>query len=57
MTFKNSVFNLRRSFAAYNYVKALLATDATLTSERGEAARLLLRLFNLDEAERLKRAG
>ncbi|MES2607310.1 MAG: ATP-dependent DNA helicase RecG [Pseudomonadota bacterium] len=37
--------------------KALLAGDATLTSERGEAARLLLRLFNLDEAERLKRAG
>ena len=37
--------------------KALLAEDPTLTSERGEAARLLLRLFNLDEAERLKRAG
>ena len=37
--------------------KALLAADSALTSERGEAARLLLRLFNLDEAERLKRAG
>ncbi len=37
--------------------KALLAVDATLTSERGQAARLLLRLFNLDGAERLKRAG
>lgn len=37
--------------------KALLAEDPALMSERGEAARLLLRLFNLDEAERLKRAG
>jgi len=37
--------------------KALLAADATLTSDRGLAARVLLRLFNLDEAERLKRAG
>ena len=37
--------------------KALLAVDATLTSARGMAARLLLRLFDLDEAERLKRAG
>lgn len=37
--------------------KALLAKDQNLTSDRGQAARLLLRLFNLDEAERLKRAG
>ncbi|MDP3372224.1 MAG: ATP-dependent DNA helicase RecG [Candidatus Paracaedibacteraceae bacterium] len=37
--------------------KELLADDARLTSERGAAARFLLRLFNLDEAERLKRAG
>jgi ATP-dependent DNA helicase RecG len=37
--------------------KSLLAGDPALTSERGESARLLLRLFNLDEAERLKRAG
>ncbi|MES2253261.1 MAG: ATP-dependent DNA helicase RecG [Pseudomonadota bacterium] len=37
--------------------KALLAADPALTSDRGMATRLLLRLFNLDEAERLKRAG
>jgi ATP-dependent DNA helicase RecG len=37
--------------------KDLLAKDPTLTSEQGQASWFLLKLFNLDEAERLKRAG
>jgi ATP-dependent DNA helicase RecG len=37
--------------------KALLAEDPSLVSARGVAARRLLELFNLDEAEKLKRAG
>ncbi len=42
---------------ANDEAKALLREDPHLTTERGMAVQFLLRLFNLDEAEQLKRAG
>ncbi len=38
-------------------VKKLLSEDPTLVSDRGKAARILMQVFNLDEGQRLKRAG
>jgi ATP-dependent DNA helicase RecG len=43
--------------AARNDMKLILARDPTLTSQRGEALRHLLYLFERDEAIRLLRAG
>ncbi len=42
---------------ANDEAKELLRYDPHLTTERGMAVQFLLRLFNLDEAEQLKRAG
>ena len=43
--------------AARDDAKAILARDAELSGERGEALRILLYLFERDEAIRLLKAG